>query len=121
MASKIITIPKDTIDVMTQAPRDGRPGKTEPIRSFLHLIAQVNEIKKQKTDTETFLSHDLAEKIKAVKDTDETIELNEADIDFVLEGIKQIRSDQGISGPVWYNLIAPLRDAQPKKKLPLKP
>jgi len=116
MASKVVIIPEHTIEVQIESPTVENPrGKMQTKNTFLHLLARVNELKKHKNDTDTILSHAIEEKLKALPDGAKTMDLEESEVDFISEGVKQLRSESGIAGPAWYYLVAPLRDAVDKK------
>ncbi len=86
--------------------------------SFLVFFNLVLESKPQKTNAETIIAHSIKEKTKDIEDAavPETLELDENEIDFLLEGIDGLRKDNRIVGTGWYFLIQPLRDAKDNLK-----
>ena len=116
MSSKVVTLPKHTIDIELAPAQNGRPAVIEQRNTFIHLLGRVAELKKHKNDTDAYLSHAIEEKIKEISRDAKTIELEEAEILFVEEGIKQLRSESSIAGSAWYYLVAPLAGAVHKTK-----
>lgn len=106
MIAKRVALPDHQLDVKFDT-------ETKKVNTFIHLAGVVLEQAQQKTDTETYLAHKIREKLDALKPTDMSLDLDEAEIDFLQNSLKRLREKDQITGSAWYYLITGLRDATP--------
>lgn len=108
---KLITIPDKIIPVRDET------GETTKRNAFVQFLELVLAAAPQKTDTETYLAHEIAEKLEIVKTAGKnatcasTLLLEAAEVVFIEEGIKKLRADGRVSGPGWFYLVDPIRSA----------
>lgn len=106
---KLVKIPEREIDFRAE-------DRTLMKRNaFLQLFGMVLEATPQHTDTETFLAHQIREKVDTLNGRME-IEMEESEISFMQGGIEAIRKQNAMTGSNWYYLIDPLRSAERVKK-----
>lgn len=116
MSSKAVALPKHTTTVNTGAITPAGVPVTEEKNTVLFLINFINENTKHKNDTDDYLCHSIKEKLDAAPTNAKTIELDEAEIDFLVRGIAAQRQEGGLKSSSWYYITAALRDAQPVKR-----
>lgn len=116
MATKVISFSDKTIDVPSVPARKDAEGRQSMDKKnlFLVYLTHIIEQTTHKNDTDAFLSHSLREKVDAVNG-ELTIELEEAEIEFVRNGLTKLQQTDRVAGSEWYHVIKPLREAEDKK------
>jgi hypothetical protein len=100
---KLVTIPTKTL------PGDGTPN------AFLTFLSAVLQQTKQKSNTETYIAHGLAEKIEELQGRSKmpaTMTLSREEHAFIMEGLGELRKDGRVTGAGWFYLVDPMTGAE---------
>lgn len=124
MGTKVIAVPTGTLEVQDT---EGRPLERRNI--FVHLMGVLVENTPQKSETDTYLAHSIREKLDALSRTlkDHSEEnghenqnimfaLEEAEIQFLKQGLELLRRGERMTGSAWYYVLSPLSEAKVKEK-----
>lgn len=116
MATKVISFSDKTVEVPSVPARKDADGRQlmDKKNLFLVYLTHIIEQTTHKNDTDAFLSHSLREKVDAVNG-ELTIELEEAELEFVRAGLTKLQQSDRVAGSEWYHIVKPLREAEDKK------
>ena len=112
--TKRIKIPQDELSIVNA--EGAEVGKRNIFFHFLNLVVDSTP---QRTDTETFIAHSIGEKLPKNGNAPKTLDLEDAEIEFVNGGIKKLREQDKVVGKGWYFLLTALREAEPVQAKPL--
>ena len=107
--TKLVAIPGRAIPVVEGGVRTGEKN------AMMHQLETVLEATPHKSGTETAIAYGLRGKIDAYRPGQETIELEIPEVEFIRQGIEQLRAAGKLVGSLWYLLTSALDTARVKE------
>lgn len=108
--SKVIVLPQHDISLV-----DPNGKLVQKKNTFLHLLGQVVEATPQKNSTDTYLAFAIQQRLDQQNGAI-TIDLEEAEIRFIQQGVEFLRQKEAVQGAHWYHFIKPLEEAVDRKE-----